>query len=705
MTPRKRPSGETAHQLATELRAARGQTRALAAQLGTAKRQLAEKQQEIIRLSARQQCADEEYAAANEELRNSNDELEISRVQLQGLNEELQAVNVRLQGSIGLSELQIAQLQAILDSLNDGVVISDLDGRLFHWNPAALAMHGLEPEEAQRLQYATLAEQFDVCTLDGRLLPLEERPLSRILRGERLKNLQLSIRRRGADWQRIFSYGGTSVRDKRGNPVLAVISIGDVTEHQEAVQALVRAHDELELRVRTRTEELARTVETLKVEVAERQRAEASLRTLNALYALLSAIDLAIVRACDRDAIFRDFCRIAVEHGGFLLAWVGIVDEGSDEIRQVAACGATSYLDGVRVSVDERRPEGRGPTGTSVRNGTHHICNDFLNDPCVGTWQKKGVRFGFRSSAAIALAEEGRVIGALTVYAGEKDFFDQQHMALLVRMGADISFALDNLKREARRRQAERALQDETLERLATMEHLREKERLLIQQSRQAALGEMIGNIAHQWRQPLNTLGLLVQELQMSHECGQFSGEALEKSVDDAMQVIRHMSQTIDDFRHFFQPDKEKVTFRVAEVVDKVVNIVGASLKQHRVELAISTSGEALIHGYPSEYSQVLLNVLLNARDVFVERNVENPRIDLTVFEEQGRAVVQIDDNAGGIPAQIVDKIFDPYFTTKSPDKGTGVGLHMSKAIIEKNMKGSLTARNHADGARFRIEV
>jgi signal transduction histidine kinase len=215
----------------------------------------------------------------------------------------------------------------------------------------------------------------------------------------------------------------------------------------------------------------------------------------------------------------------------------------------------------------------------------------------------------------------------------------------------------------------------------------------------------MIGNIAHQWRQPLNTLGLLVQELQLSYECGQFSGEALEKSVDDAMQVIRHMSQTIDDFRHFFQTDREKVTFRVAEVVDKVVNIVGASLKQHRIELTVSASGEAIIHGYPNEYSQVLLNILLNAKDVFGERNVAQPRIELQVYEEEGKAVVLIDDNAGGIPAQIVDKIFDPYFTTKSPDKGTGVGLHMSKTIIEKNMKGSLTARNHADGARFRIEV
>jgi PAS domain S-box-containing protein len=473
-------------------------------------------------------------------------------------------------------------------------------------------------------------------------------------------------------------------------------------ERQRMEAALRSAHDELEGRVRERTEELAETVETLRREIEERQRTEAKLQRLNRLHAVLSEIDQAIVRAADRDSLFRDFCRIATEQGEFLLAWVGVLDE-EGTIRPVAASGATGYLD--EVTIASHGPEGEGPTGISLREGTYYICNDFQNAPCTRPWHDKGRRHGINSSASIALKEEGRVIGALTLYGAERDAFDQQHEALLRQMGTDISFALDNLLREERRTRAEQALRQETLERLRAVEDLREKERLLIQQSRQAAMGEMIGNIAHQWRQPLNTVGLMVQELSMSYEMGQFSQQYLDDSVRGVMQLISHMSQTIDDFRNFFRPEKEKVRFRVRQAVKNVVSIVDASLKEHRIVVDISTAGDPKIHGYPNEYSQVLLNIMLNARDAFNERGIEDRRIEVQLSEENGRSVVIIADNAGGIPDEILDKIFDPYFTTKGPDKGTGVGLYMSKSIIEKNMNGTLTAHNRENGAQFRIEV
>jgi PAS domain S-box-containing protein len=474
-------------------------------------------------------------------------------------------------------------------------------------------------------------------------------------------------------------------------------------ERQRMEGALRSAHDELEGRVKERTEELAATVETLRNEIDERQRTEAKLQRLNRLQAVLSEIDQAIVRASDRQSLFHDFCRIATEQGEFLLAWVGVLDEGGN-ITPVAASGATAYLEDIRIPIGEE-PEGEGPTGISLREGTYYICNDFQNDPCTRPWHEKGGRHGINSSASIALKEEGRVIGALTLYGGEKDAFDGQHEALLRQMGADISFALDNLLREERRRTAEQALRGETLERLRAVEDLREKERLLIQQSRQAAMGEMIGNIAHQWRQPLNTLGLMVQELSMCYEVGQFSQEYLDNTVQGVMQLVSHMSQTIDDFRNFFRPEKEKTKFRVRQAVQNVISIVSASLKEHRIEVEVSSSGNPQIQGYPNEYSQVLLNIMLNARDAFNERGIEKRRIEVRFAEEDGRAVVTIADNAGGIPEEILDRIFDPYFTTKGPDKGTGVGLYMSKSIIEKNMNGRLTARNRENGAQFRIEV
>ena len=248
-------------------------------------------------------------------------------------------------------------------------------------------------------------------------------------------------------------------------------------------------------------------------------------------------------------------------------------------------------------------------------------------------------------------------------------------------------------------------LQEEFIERMRTGEELREKERLLILQSRQAALGEMIGNIAHQWRQPLNLLGLIVQSLPALRAQGDLSEEELKASTEKAMQVIFHMSQTIDDFRNFFRPDKEKVTFKVGDVVLKTVSLIEGSFSSLRIKVETLATGDPVIHGYPNEFSQVLINILLNARDVLAERNIANPRVTITMEQQGDTSVVIIADNGGGIPEEIMDKIFDPYFTTRGPDKGTGVGLFMSKTIVEKNMGGALTVRNVGDGAAFRIEV
>jgi len=248
-------------------------------------------------------------------------------------------------------------------------------------------------------------------------------------------------------------------------------------------------------------------------------------------------------------------------------------------------------------------------------------------------------------------------------------------------------------------------LEMQTDERLRAIEDLREKERMLIQQSRQAAMGEMIGNIAHQWRQPLNNLGLMIQSLPLVHRTGEFSQEYLGSVETKAMQMIRHMSQTIDDFRNYFKPDKEKVLFRVSGAIARTISLIEDSFKCHHIDIRIDATEDPVINGYPNEYSQVLLNILINSRDAFLERSVNVPRVTITVGTKNERAVVTIADNAGGIPEEIMNKIFDPYFTTKGPEKGTGVGLFMSKNIIERNMGGRLTARNMASGAEFRIEV
>ena len=226
-------------------------------------------------------------------------------------------------------------------------------------------------------------------------------------------------------------------------------------ERNRTEEALRRTHEGLETKVAERTEELASAVNVLQEEVAERERAEESLRRMNRLYTVLSGTRQAIVHATDRDTLFCDFCRIAVGDGGFRLAWVGLVEEESGEVKTVAASGATGYLDEISISVREDT-HGRGPTGISVREGSYYICNDFQNDPCTNPWHERGRAHGIGASASIALKQHGRVIGALTLYADTKDFFDPQQVELLQQMGTDVSFALENLEREAMLLKSER---------------------------------------------------------------------------------------------------------------------------------------------------------------------------------------------------------------------------------------------------------
>jgi len=248
-------------------------------------------------------------------------------------------------------------------------------------------------------------------------------------------------------------------------------------------------------------------------------------------------------------------------------------------------------------------------------------------------------------------------------------------------------------------------LQVETAERIQAVEALREKEQMLIQQSRQAALGEMIGNIAHQWRQPLNVLALQVQQLLLLYDLGKVTRESLNAVVNGSMEQIRHMSRTIDDFRNYFRPDKGKTEFELSGVITNTLSLIGESFRNEKIRIEVMTKDDPVITGYKNEFAQVLINILNNAREVLIEREINAPRVTITTCTESDRAVISIADNAGGIAEEIIGKIFDPYFTTKGPQTGTGVGLFMSKTIIEKSMSGRLTVRNTAIGAEFRIEV
>ncbi len=234
----------------------------------------------------------------------------------------------------------------------------------------------------------------------------------------------------------------------------------------------------------------------------------------------------------------------------------------------------------------------------------------------------------------------------------------------------------------------------------------RQKDILLLNRTRLAAMGEMIGNIAHQWRQPLNALSILLANMRFEQEaaCGGETPE-LAAAHRQAGEILRKMSATIDDFRNFFRPDKQRETFSVVEAASDALLLIEATLAQHGVAVRFTARRNPRVVGFRGEFSQVVLNLLGNAKDAIKAHRDRGGVIAIRVMERRGMAVIHIRDNGGGIPEDALPRVFDPYFTTKSDTGGTGLGLYMSKIIIEEHMQGGLTAANVAGGARFAVRV
>ena len=229
------------------------------------------------------------------------------------------------------------------------------------------------------------------------------------------------------------------------------------------------------------------------------------------------------------------------------------------------------------------------------------------------------------------------------------------------------------------------------------------QEALLIHQSRSAAMGEMIGAIAHQWRQPLNALSLAQQNLNLRFQLQKLDANFMAANMEKSERLIHKMSTTIDDFRNFFKPNKYIEPFNVNHMLHSTVELLDAQLKNHNIALSIKCPDDISVMGLSGELSQVILNLITNAKDILVEHKTLEPRIEINAEQQGNQVQIIVKDNGGGIPEAIFDKIYDPYFTTKEEGKGTGIGLYMSKIIIENNMSGSLQAFNDADGANFVI--
>ena len=230
----------------------------------------------------------------------------------------------------------------------------------------------------------------------------------------------------------------------------------------------------------------------------------------------------------------------------------------------------------------------------------------------------------------------------------------------------------------------------------------RAKDYVLIQQSRLAAMGELIASMGHQWRQPLNSLSLLIQDVREALEFGEIDDQYIDRFTRESMLQIKDMSCTINDFRKFYKQNKEKIRFSVGDSIEDALSIFSSSLKNHEIQVEFEYRGPYIAYGYPNEYSQVVLNLFTNTRDAFVKNVIPNRKIHIIIDETDNEIIAEFIDNAGGIELDLLEKIFDPYFTTRH--HGTGLGLYMTKKIVE-NMDGTVLAENTGDGARFRLSV
>lgn len=264
----------------------------------------------------------------------------------------------------------------------------------------------------------------------------------------------------------------------------------------------------------------------------------------------------------------------------------------------------------------------------------------------------------------------------------------------------------------SKRRDAEEKLKEfnENLEVMIEKEIIKnqEQERMLLIQSRMAQLGEMISMIAHQWRQPLAAISSSVIDMQMKMVFEKDPQKLLgfiNKELDDIESFTQALTHTIDDFRDFYKPDKKLTNISVETPINKAYEIIKSSLSAYDIDIKFEFEATSKLNMYENEMMQVFLNIMQNSKDNFILKKVEQPLIKVCTSQNDEKLIITICDNGGGIDKQILNKIFEPYFSTKNEKNGTGLGLYMSLKIVEEHHKGSIKVKNTIEGVCFIIEL
>ena len=233
-------------------------------------------------------------------------------------------------------------------------------------------------------------------------------------------------------------------------------------------------------------------------------------------------------------------------------------------------------------------------------------------------------------------------------------------------------------------------------------QEIAQKDKVLIHQSKMATMGEMIGVIAHQLKQPLNVLSLYCDDVKTSYQFNEINDAFVEDFSKNTKEQIRFLSETIDGFRDFFNPNKQKIVFEIKNAIDRSIKLLGNQFKANKINLNLEVADEK-VYGTETELEQVILNIINNAIDVFKERDIQDKEINIKVLLKDSYTILIMEDNAGGVKMENLEKLFDPYFTTKS--NGTGTGLYMVKLVIKNSFQGDLKVSNSEKGLRYIIAL